>query len=241
MISEFSFLFSVLFVNITFVIVAILRQQTSFLIKYSTRVLLLLTVLGLIRMMLPLDFKWSVVIPSIKILPFIQAFLSRNILQGNINITFGKMLVGIWVAGSVVVFVNLVKTLWQELQIRRGYSISDDTQARRTILKLGISSARIIVSPDVDMAKMTGVLKAHIYLPEIYLTDNELEYVIRHELQHFKSNDILLKIFYHFLVILFWWNPIVHIFRKELDRLLELRCDTKTWMMRKRNHTLRQY
>jgi len=51
--------------------------------------------------------------------------------------------------------------------------------------------------------------------------------VLIHELQHFKGRDIFIKVFYIVLKVLFWWNPVVHIFQQELYNLLELRCDMK--------------
>ena len=72
---------------------------------------------------------------------------------------------------------------------------------------------------------VTGIKSACIYLPDLLYTDQELHLIFKHELQHFKSRDILIKLFYCSLLAIFWWNPIVHRFQRELEWLLELRCD----------------
>ena len=48
---------------------------------------------------------------------------------------------------------------------------------------------------------------------------------MQHEFCHVKGNDLLIKLFYNLLLIIFWWNPLCIDLEKELDDLLELRCD----------------
>ena len=51
--------------------------------------------------------------------------------------------------------------------------------------------------------------------------------ILQHEFCHVKGNDLLIKLFYNLLLVIFWWNPLTYRFRKELDNLLELRCDLR--------------
>ena len=69
------------------------------------------------------------------------------------------------------------------------------------------------------------MFRAKIYLPPLGLSDEKLEMILRHEYQHYKSGDALIKLFYLTLSIVFWWNPFIHIFLRDLDCLLEIRCD----------------
>jgi len=108
---------------------------------------------------------------------------------------------------------------------RSGYRFVENTQATLIIQRLQLKNARVNVSPDVDIPYVTGLFRANIYLPDVKMPDDVLEVIIKHEHQHFKSRDILIKTFYLLLSIIFWWNPIVHSFRRELDRLLEIQCD----------------
>lgn len=64
-------------------------------------------------------------------------------------------------------------------------------------------------------------------LPPLELDEQQWQYVLRHEMQHIRSRDLVLKFLYFFLAAVFWWNPISNIFVGELDALLELRCDSK--------------
>ncbi|MEG2648195.1 MAG: M56 family metallopeptidase [Anaerovoracaceae bacterium] len=51
--------------------------------------------------------------------------------------------------------------------------------------------------------------------------------ILLHELQHIKGNDTSIKILYILIKSLFWWNPIVFSFQREVENLLELRCDAR--------------
>lgn len=79
---------------------------------------------------------------------------------------------------------------------------------------------------------ITGLSKPIIILPDIDFTDIELRYIFLHELQHFKYHDIFLKLNMEIIASLFWWNPFIHLLKRQISNLLELRVDTaisKNW------------
>ena len=86
MISAYSICSAVIFYNLSLVLVFLLRRKTRFLARYSTSVLLFITVLGLVRLFTPIDLKPAVVIPSTTILPAVQSALLFNIPVLNISI-----------------------------------------------------------------------------------------------------------------------------------------------------------
>ena len=63
-------------------------------------------------------------------------------------------------------------------------------------------------------------------LPDIDFTDNELRYILSHEVQHFKFRDMFLKLNIEIIASLFWWNPVIHLLKHQVNNLLELRVDT---------------
>lgn len=78
MFSVFSFFVAVLWLNICFYSYLYLRRQTVFLVKFSTPILFLILILGIIRVVLPLDFSFTAVIQSYKILPLGTKALSSS-------------------------------------------------------------------------------------------------------------------------------------------------------------------
>lgn len=81
---------------------------------------------------------------------------------------------------------------------------------------------------DENIVPMTfGILHPVVLLPCNDYTDEQLPYILRHELIHQKNHDILLKLLIEVYCCLFWWNPLTRLLKKDLDRKLELKCDER--------------
>lgn len=223
--SFYSFLVAIIWFNTAMLFVAVLSKKTHFLVKYSTSILLVCAVLGIMRMLLPLDFSFTYVVRSYKVMPIVRDIFKSSISFGPEFLQTANIIFAIWGAGTVVGSVKIAHQLFVEHQARKKYRPVHNAQIRRIRTKMGLDNARIVVSPDVSMPMMTGIFKAHIYLPDMDLTDDQWEIIMLHEYQHFKSCDTLIKLFYLMLSVFFWWNPAVHKFRSRLDDLLEFRCD----------------
>ena len=70
-----------------------------------------------------------------------------------------------------------------------------------------------------------GLLKRQILLPSQEYTEEELFHILRHELQHFQTHDLLVKWMIRVFQCLFWWNPLVYLLGKDMDQVLEIKCD----------------
>ena len=51
---------------------------------------------------------------------------------------------------------------------------------------------------------------------------------LRHEISHVQHHDGLIKHIINLVVILYWWNPFVYIFRNQIHLLLEMCADYKS-------------
>lgn len=221
-VSIYSFVIAVICFNICLLVISFLRRNTIFLVKISTSMLLLLSLLGIIRLLLPLDMYPAVVIQSSKVIPWIKGLLGKPLFG---YITLWMLMVFIWILGAVLALFKASVNLILEIQKLKKYSVVENPQLIRVAEAMQLKNAVILVSPDADVPKVIGVIKAYIYLPEISVSDDELKLILYHEYQHFKGHDLLIKVFYLILLAFFWWNPVVLVFQKEVDNLLELRCD----------------
>ena len=70
-----------------------------------------------------------------------------------------------------------------------------------------------------------GLLRRQILLPSQEYTEEELFHILCHELQHFQTHDLLVKWMIRVFQCLFWWNPLVYLLGKDLDQVLEIKCD----------------
>lgn len=216
-ISVYSLISAIVCFNASILIIAIFRRNTAFLEKNGIVLLLLLTSLSMIRLFFPLDFTFAFVIVSYRILPSILVWISST----RINVFLGI----VWGVGSILYLLKSLIIYREERKKLMNYCCISDEQVERVARNLSLDKAKIMVSPEVDVPKVTGYFRAYIYLPQLAVTDEELIFILRHEYQHFKNHDLFIKVFYQLLTAVFWWNPILHLFQRELENLLELRCD----------------
>ena len=71
-----------------------------------------------------------------------------------------------------------------------------------------------------------GVFRKIIVLPDEAYSDEQLRYILLHEYTHFLYHDTLLKTLVEIFCIMFWWNPVVYLLKRDLEQLIELRCDS---------------
>ena len=57
------------------------------------------------------------------------------------------------------------------------------------------------------------------------LPPEELEHVLTHELNHITSGDLWVKLLVRLLICLMWWNPCAYMLQKDLNTVLEFKCD----------------
>ncbi|MCI9974874.1 M56 family metallopeptidase [Clostridioides difficile] len=70
-----------------------------------------------------------------------------------------------------------------------------------------------------------GLFKSYIFLPDYPYSKNELIWILKHELMHFKNKDILIKFLVLSVKIIYWFNPLVYIMSNRVNLDCELCCD----------------
>lgn len=70
-----------------------------------------------------------------------------------------------------------------------------------------------------------GIFNCRILIPDVSYDIKELEYILRHELMHYKRFDIMYKILLLVTMAIHWFNPLVYIMYKEINNYCELSCD----------------
>ena len=125
-VSIYSFVIAVICFNICLVVISVLRRNTIFLVKSSTSMLLLLSLLGIIRLLLPLDMYHAVVIQSSKVIPWITGLLRKPLLG---YITLWMLMVFIWVIRHNIICIQfkapiiILEHIWgtiAEIQVEYG-------------------------------------------------------------------------------------------------------------------------
>ena len=81
------------------------------------------------------------------------------------------------------------------------------------------------VSSAVDSPMLAGLLRPRLLLPGEDYQDWELPFILRHELTHYRRRDLWYKLLLLAACAVHWFNPLVHLLRREAEADLELTCD----------------
>lgn len=153
--------------------------------------------------------------------------------QAERRITLLDVLSFVWMAGSVIyIFVNIVSYLYFRRQVLKNGTVVKDVamlqqlmrcrhelHIRRTVLVMEFSKAP---SP-----MLLGFLKPVLILPEAYYSNEEMFFILKHELVHFKRKDTWIKLLFMLATAVHWFNPIVWLMQKEAAVDMELACDER--------------
>lgn len=87
-------------------------------------------------------------------------------------------------------------------------------------------SRKIYQCDTIETPFLFGIVRPRIYIPE-YIADEELPYVVQHEMTHLGRKDYLIKPAAFLLLSVYWFNPFVWTAYVMLCKDIELICDEK--------------
>jgi len=151
--------------------------------------------------------------------------------------------VNLWQIGVFVWLLGVVSTLayhgikhYRFIRMVRRWSdeVTDEnliSQFQRIKLKMGIKNQiNLETCPCIGTPMMIGLFNPRILLSETYLSkeaEDELSFILHHELVHYKRKDLLYKYLVLLATSLHWFNPIVYLVAKNIKILCEMSCDVE--------------
>jgi beta-lactamase regulating signal transducer with metallopeptidase domain len=222
-VTVYSVIVSVVFYNLSLIVVFLLRRSGAIRAKYTSALLLFLTLLGAIRLLTPIDLDDAYVIRSYKILPAIEDALTAPLPGG---LSPGEIILLIWAAGTLVFILRDLRRQMRYDAADRLLSLTENEQISRIAAEFG-EDFTLKISPEITLPYVTGLLKPVICVPDLALSDEEWRNIFRHETQHIRSLDEWKKLFFRAIRALFWWNPLAHLSENDISLLIELQCDDR--------------
>ena len=146
------------------------------------------------------------------------------------TIIFDIALPLIWFTISVIsIAYLLVSKLYIEYKIKLNkLEISDNTIIIFDECKkiLGIEkNIELITQSYLSSPAIIGIFKPKIILPDYYISDQSLKFVLLHELCHYKRKDMVINYIMLFLSAIYWFNPLVFILFKLIREDMEILND----------------
>lgn len=185
-------------------------------------------VLILLRMMMPLNFPFTITIPSSKILPWFNKVLFYNI--GGTGIEVCHVMAVIWLAEAVRRLIKMIRDNREYRNFLEPFKVEDLSEYPEVLSLLEeyqVPSLKVCIVPAPVSPELFGAWNTILVLPKDILSKEELDFACRHELEHFKNHDLWLKLLVDLAACIQWFNILAHVLQKELVLAFEMSNDRK--------------
>ena len=146
-------------------------------------------------------------------------------------LTMSHIVSGVWLLGMCGVLVwsgvshmRLRRYLrrWASVETREEVCCRYAAQAQRLNLK---RVPKLLACPGLEVPMLTGLVAPALMLPQNASPEDGLDYGLLHELIHYRRRDIWLKALAMLTVSVHWFNPVMWLMVRQVDRDIELACD----------------
>ncbi len=151
--------------------------------------------------------------------------------QGGMQMSVLDILALVWLAGSIsFMTIHLLGYLhWKRLIMRHGIAVEDE-QIQDIFLKLKeeLHIKRllpVIYSKKAFSPMMIGFFHPALVLPDLQHTAQEMYFILKHELVHFKRRDVFIKLLFTAANAVCWFQPLIWLMVKEASVDMEISCD----------------
>lgn len=229
----FSFVMSLLWFNLYIILINFLRKKDNFIISFTTFPLIFFLFLSMFRLIFNFEVPGAIIIKSKKIFTELYHIIRKPLNLEGFRINVFQILILIW--GSIAIIL-LVNNIIEYIKFKKTLEVLDEGRNKenehifnKVLNQMKVAKKIEIIQHDsIGSPFILGILNGKIYIPNIKFTNEELEYIISHEINHFKSKDSLKKVFIQIIKYIFWWNPSAHLFANNFNHILEIQCDLKT-------------
>ena len=125
-VSVFSCLTAIGWFSLIVLLAAILRRRSNILTRLGLWPVTFLLIVGLLRLFFPVTLPATKVLHSTALLPSIQRMLQQEVIF--LPITFGDCLLGIWITGTIMSLIKLVRDILLYRQSIRKCTHMEDTR-----------------------------------------------------------------------------------------------------------------
>ena len=170
---------------------------------------------------------------TIAFMPTIAPTESIAPLPTTFNISWWQGIAMIWLIGMIgfIVYQAIRHYRFTKTAKRWSEAITDEQMLslfHELKSEMGIKKRiELYLCPCVGSPMMIGIVKPKILLPTVELAQDELYFILKHELVHYKRKDILYKFLVLIATAIHWFNPVVYLMAKAIDVLCETSCDTE--------------
>lgn len=240
-ITLFSFVTAVLLSSLLIVVLYLSRKsaKTIRMLNFGYLACLYLFCLG--RMFFSVELPFTIVVNAPTFMNPVSKFYRNTTLIPGSHFSKYELLLLLWAIGAIFLLTRFFlryigeKRRIDRLSKQKNQAIQDLLDMLRKDKKIHI---QVLCCPNLSTPCGIGLFRRQILLPSQEYTEEELFHILRHELQHFQTHDLLVKWMIRVFQCLFWWNPLVYLLGKDMDQVLEIKCDLSVVKNYSRQETL---
>ncbi|MEY8516710.1 M56 family metallopeptidase [Lachnospiraceae bacterium 29-84] len=186
-----------------------------------------------VRMLVPVEFRFTISVYSRYVMTRFQNLMNFRFGIGGDRVAVSQIILHIWMAGAMVRFLlqmakySMFSYMARKYPAYAGFAGQDVDGIVHDINKEhGRGTAfEIKLVPWMETPAVFGVVRPRILMPAIRYTEDELYYVLKHEMLHYYHHDILVKLLYEIFTSIYWWNPGVYWLKKQVTQVIEFKTD----------------
>lgn len=175
------------------------------------------------RILFPIEFiLYSNQIDFFKIATKTFDILYRNSVK--------NILICIWCVGTVIFSITYIKKYFLLYKKIKYIPQTKNIEVLGILNKIKSENhfnfkVTIILNKEINSPSEFGFFKQFIFLPDYKYKDEEIYYILLHEMIHFVNKSNWIKLFIRIVALIFWWNPVIKLFEKHIEFLLEVYTD----------------
>lgn len=230
-ITSFSLYMAIIWSSLFIALIYFFRKQFFSINFISVSGILLIYLCCMARIVLPFEMPYTIIIEERGIYNWLTRLMNRMIGIGGFQCNVGFLVLGIWFIVAVTFSVCFLFDYYRyQLIIRRNYyeKITDEKlkaiirniNTQKKHRKIEVLTGNFIKTPI-----SAGIFKQYILLPQKEYSDDEAFYILQHEYIHLWNSDPAVKLLINILQCIFWWNPFIYLLQRDLEQILEIKCD----------------
>ena len=149
----------------------------------------------------------------------------------NFSLSPAQIIAGVWLLGAAGILGWSLIAHVRFLRYLRRWAAPVEDKALLSRFQ-GLSRRAGIACPPallrcrgLGVPMLAGLFHPVVLLPWEEPEDDGLDYALLHELIHLRRRDIWLKTLCLWVRCLYWFNPLIHVMARLMDRDMELACD----------------
>lgn len=226
---------AILFSNLLILLLYLVFRSRRLLVSIGLPSLTAVLCIAILRMVFPIELLFlsrNIYLPEV--LSCCISFLLHPCFFGE-RFSIWSFLKVIWGTGIVISLFLYVKrerafAKYLRISVRELPDSSDAIRILREIQQEIPQTQRIQLRTlsGLPSPSIYGFFRPCILLPEeLSLDQEQLGFILRHEVTHFVHHDLYKKLGMQLLCILYWWNPLCHNLLRQVDAVLEMQVDQK--------------